>query len=135
MRLETKKYLEDARNAIAAIENYTAGKVLSDYQEDRFLRAAVEREFLIIGEAIAQLAKIDADVEAGRCPQRIAIWQSLCITPLDPRVFFAVFAVLSAFARNAYRNSFSYQTTFLLSWPAIRTSRSASLSMSTRRMS
>jgi uncharacterized protein with HEPN domain len=35
---------------------FTQGKELSDYEGDRMLRAAVERKFTIIGEAMAQMA-------------------------------------------------------------------------------
>ena len=35
-------------------------KTLADYLDDAILRAAIERQFEIIGEALAQLAKIDA---------------------------------------------------------------------------
>ena len=42
---------------IAAI---TAGKSFADFDRDIVLRSAVERQFEIIGEALAQLARIDA---------------------------------------------------------------------------
>lgn len=41
------------------------GKTLDDYLADAMLRAAVERQFEIIGEAVGKLAKIDAG-SAGR---------------------------------------------------------------------
>lgn len=44
---------------------FTAGKVFADYARDAMRRAAVERELEIIGEALAQLAKSDADVAGG----------------------------------------------------------------------
>jgi uncharacterized protein with HEPN domain len=60
MQLEAKKYLYDAQQAAARIAEFTAGKQFEDYQKDAMLRSAVERQFEIIGEALAQLARIDA---------------------------------------------------------------------------
>ena len=39
--------------------HFTAGKSFDEYEQDVMLRAAVERQFEIIGEALAQLAKLD----------------------------------------------------------------------------
>jgi uncharacterized protein with HEPN domain len=47
-------YLSDVQSAIKDIEMFTAGKTLEDYLESELLRAAVERKFSIIGEAMAQ---------------------------------------------------------------------------------
>ena len=44
---------------------FTAGKQFADYATDNMLSAAVEREFEIIGEALGQLAKLDAGLAAG----------------------------------------------------------------------
>ena len=59
MRLETRKYLYDIQSAVELLREFTTGKTLSDYEAEAMLRAAVEREFEIIGEAMAQLAKHD----------------------------------------------------------------------------
>lgn len=64
MRLEAKKYLYDIQHAAALLAEFTDGKQLADYTRHAMLRAAVERQFEIIGEALAQLAKIDADLAA-----------------------------------------------------------------------
>lgn len=65
MRLESKKYLFDILSAAELLIEFTAGKDFSDYERDAMLRAAVERKFEIIGEALNQLAKID-EPTAGR---------------------------------------------------------------------
>ena len=57
-----KKYLLDIQQAADSLTQFTAGKQLADYEKDAMLRAAVERKFEIIGEALAQLVKIDPDV-------------------------------------------------------------------------
>ena len=62
MPLETKKYLYDVQRAVQLLQEFTAGKTFDDYLREAMLRAAVEREFEIIGEALAQLAKRDATV-------------------------------------------------------------------------
>jgi uncharacterized protein with HEPN domain len=41
------------------IARFSAGKTFQDYLDDPMLRAAVERKFQIIGEALAQLARRD----------------------------------------------------------------------------
>lgn len=52
MRLEAKKYLYDIRQAAGEVAEFTTGKQFSDYERDPMLRAAVERKFEIIGEAL-----------------------------------------------------------------------------------
>lgn len=59
MRLEAKKYLEDMRQAAVRIREFTEGKTWEDYAGDALLRAGVERQFEIIGEALQQLSKIE----------------------------------------------------------------------------
>jgi uncharacterized protein with HEPN domain len=44
------KYLWDAQQAAERIARFTAGRSLNDYLADEMLRAAVERQFEIIGE-------------------------------------------------------------------------------------
>lgn len=59
MRPEAKKYLYDIQQAALRISEFTSGKRLENYRADPMLRSAVERQFEIIGEALAQLAKLD----------------------------------------------------------------------------
>ena len=59
MQPEANKYLYDIAEAGRLIETFTAGKTFADYERDAMLRSAVERQFEIIGEALAQLAKLD----------------------------------------------------------------------------
>lgn len=62
MRLEAKKYLFDIQRAAALITDFASGLSLDDYQSRPMVRAAVEREFEIVGEALAQLTKVDTAV-------------------------------------------------------------------------
>lgn len=64
MRVEAKKYLHDIRQAADHIAGFTAGKSLADYERDVLLRSGVERQFEIIGEALAQLARLDEPLAA-----------------------------------------------------------------------
>ena len=61
MRHEVEKYLYDIRNAASLLRDFTRGRSFKDYQSNVMLRAAVERQFEIVGEAVSQLAKIDEE--------------------------------------------------------------------------
>lgn len=64
MPLEVKKYLYDMAEAAELIASFTAGKSFADYQRDAMLRSAVERQFEIVGEALAQMARRDEALAA-----------------------------------------------------------------------
>lgn len=64
MRLEVRKYLHDIQQATARLARFTTGKSFDDYANDDLVRAAVERQFEIIGEALSQLARLDANIAA-----------------------------------------------------------------------
>jgi uncharacterized protein with HEPN domain len=64
MPREPKAYLHDMRQAAALIAEFTAGLDFDAYAADAMVRAAVERQFEIIGEALGHLAKLDPDIAA-----------------------------------------------------------------------
>jgi uncharacterized protein with HEPN domain len=64
MRLEARKYLLDIQVAADRIGRFTRGRSFQQYLADEMLRSAVERQFGIVGEALARLSKDDADVVA-----------------------------------------------------------------------
>jgi len=64
---DSLKCLWDAREAAAAIVTFTQGKTATDYAESELLRSAVERQFGIIGRALAQFEKVDPTT-AGQIP-------------------------------------------------------------------
>ena len=61
MRLEAKKYLFDIQQAAGRLEEFTSRQTFETDVADAMLRAAVERQFEIIGEALAQLRKLDQE--------------------------------------------------------------------------
>lgn len=54
-----KKRLFDALIACEAIGEFVQNRDLAAYRSDKMLRSAVERQFEIIGEALAQAANVD----------------------------------------------------------------------------
>ena len=52
MRRESKKLLFDIQQAAGRIAEFVMQKGFSDYERDPLLRAAVERQFEIVGEAL-----------------------------------------------------------------------------------
>ncbi len=61
---EAAALLWDALRAADRIARFTAGRSNDDYLEDEMLRAAVERQFEIIGEAFNALRRIDVTAAA-----------------------------------------------------------------------
>jgi uncharacterized protein with HEPN domain len=61
MKLEAKKLLFDVVTARGEVEQFTAGKRIGDYVGSEMLRAAVERKFEVIGEALFRLRTKDLE--------------------------------------------------------------------------
>lgn len=57
MQRDAKAYLWDVAAAAESIRSFTAGRDLTAYLADEMLRAAVERKFGIVGEALSQLLR------------------------------------------------------------------------------
>ena len=63
MEIEILKYLHDIKVSIESINSYLGGnRNFSEYQNNKMLRRAVEREFEIIGEAMKMLVNIDENI-------------------------------------------------------------------------
>lgn len=71
---DPRKSLHDMLKAARLIVKFTAGRTQSEYQQDEFLRAAVEREFEILGEALNRLLKSAPEL-ADQIPERRPIIQ------------------------------------------------------------
>jgi uncharacterized protein with HEPN domain len=52
----------DTRDAANSIVEFAMGKSLADFTGDKLLRAGIYYEFLIIGEALAQLRNLEGDL-------------------------------------------------------------------------
>jgi uncharacterized protein with HEPN domain len=65
MRRDPRAYLSDVLESCDAISAAVRGLDLDRYQESRLVRSAVEREFIIIGEAVAALARNAPEICAG----------------------------------------------------------------------
>jgi len=61
-RREPKKYLYDIINCCQFLLEFTQGKTVNDYKNDRVFRSALERELQIIGEAMLQLDRTSPDI-------------------------------------------------------------------------
>lgn len=61
---EVRKRLLDARKAFDAIQKFVTGVGFPEYEQDRLLRSAVERQLEIIGEALGQAASDAEELEA-----------------------------------------------------------------------
>jgi uncharacterized protein with HEPN domain len=56
---DARKYLWDAQQAVERIAKFTRDRRIDDYFSDDMLRAAVERQFEIIGEALVGLRRVE----------------------------------------------------------------------------
>lgn len=56
MQLEARKYLFDIQQAAGRLAEFTGGRTLDTYVADAMLRAAVERQFEIIGKRLSDYA-------------------------------------------------------------------------------
>ncbi|MDE8347644.1 MAG: DUF86 domain-containing protein [Acidocella sp.] len=92
MERDPRSFLWDARESADAILRFTANKSEEAYLADDMLRAAVERHFEIIGEALNRLAKTAPEI-ASRIPDlaRAVAFRNLLIhgyaTVDDPTVW------------------------------------------------
>ncbi|MGE0019297.1 MAG: DUF86 domain-containing protein [Draconibacterium sp.] len=60
---KTRKYLFDILEAVNSIENYILNIDFIQYQKNKMVRRAVEREFEIIGEAMNAMLKADSSIK------------------------------------------------------------------------
>ena len=64
MHPKSPKWLEDIATSGGRIAEWTASVTLAAYEGDDLLRAAVERNFEIIGEALLRLERVDPETAA-----------------------------------------------------------------------
>ena len=59
MARDLSAYLQDIFEACNSIEEVMSGVSLEEYRSKRAVRSAVEREFIIIGEALRRVSALD----------------------------------------------------------------------------
>lgn len=59
MARDLSAYLQDILEACESIEDVMSGVSLEEYRSKRAVRSAVEREFIIIGEALRRISFLD----------------------------------------------------------------------------
>lgn len=64
-----RKLLLDISLSCQEILEFTEGKSYEEFQENRILQLAIEREFEIIGEALFRLDKVETGKLADRIPE------------------------------------------------------------------
>lgn len=64
MQPESPARIWEAREAASAICRFVEGRTFEEYSADFVLRSAVERQFIIVGEALNQLRRTDSDTAA-----------------------------------------------------------------------
>jgi uncharacterized protein with HEPN domain len=79
------KLLRDIVDAADFILQQTGGRSLAEYEQNRLLRDAVERNFIIIGEALSRLGRVDPATAQtlGNFPQMIA-FRNVVVHGYDP---------------------------------------------------
>ncbi len=70
---KTKKYLYDILESVQSIEDYLKDVDFFQYEKNKMVRRAVERELEIIGEAMSALLKIDDEVEISSSKRMIGM--------------------------------------------------------------
>lgn len=80
MRRDRRTYLSDALAAASAIVEFTRDKTFDEYVAQPLLHSAVERQFVVIGESLAQLARLDP-VLAAKIPDlpRIVAFRNILV--------------------------------------------------------
>jgi uncharacterized protein with HEPN domain len=64
MKRDPRAFLLDVQEAVEAIQDAVSGLTVEQYEQNRLIRSAVEREFIIIGEALINLSRRDRDLFA-----------------------------------------------------------------------
>ena len=70
---DVRVYLQDLITAADAIGGFIADRTLDDYKADLMLRSAVERQFEILGEALARALRLDPELQESLPASRGAI--------------------------------------------------------------
>jgi len=69
MPRDLRVYLYDIAEACALVGDFTRGKSADDYARDPLIRAGVERELEIVGEALSQALRFHAAALSDQIPE------------------------------------------------------------------
>jgi uncharacterized protein with HEPN domain len=64
MAHDPRVLLDDVRTAAGLVLGFVADRTFDDYRSDPLLRSAVERQFIVIGEALSRLDRSDPALSA-----------------------------------------------------------------------
>ena len=91
---EARKYLFDVQRAAKLITGFCDGRTFEHYVADDMLKSAVERQFGVIGEALARLAKTEPTVaEQVANHRRIIAFRNILVhgyATVDDRIVWGV---------------------------------------------
>jgi len=94
MSPEAAKYLWDALHAVERVQRFSTNKSFDDYLRDELLRSAIERQFEIVGEALNQLRRVDAETASSIAdlPRAVALRNILihAYAVVDPGIVWGV---------------------------------------------
>ncbi len=91
---DIRVFVHDAMQACDRILRFTAEWTLEEYVGDEILRSAVERQFTILGEALARTRALDPEIDQ-RVPDlaQIVAFRNRLVhnyQTIDPRVVWAI---------------------------------------------
>lgn len=66
---KARKLIVDISLSCKEILEFTIGKTYKDFESDRLLQLAIEREFEIIGEALSRLEKVEIEKLEDNIPE------------------------------------------------------------------
>lgn len=94
---DPRTYVWDAHRAAELVASFVAGCTWEDYESDPLLRSAVERQFMVVGEALNSLRRTDEDL-AARVPDlaRIVAFRNVLVhgyASIDDRLVWEVATV------------------------------------------
>ena len=92
--LRPRSIFDDVKQAADLLLNFSRCKTFADFTTDPLLRSAIERQFEIIGEALNQLSRVDAEtVSAISEHRRIIAFRNILIhgyAEIDPRLVWGI---------------------------------------------
>jgi uncharacterized protein with HEPN domain len=84
MQHDVEKHLLDILTAARDVQQFVGAKTFDEYHADRLVKAAVERKFEVIGEALNRVARLSPDVASAiREHEKIIAFRNFVIHRYD----------------------------------------------------